>query len=49
MSTPFHPAGISGSLRTNPYSAVILEALAEAIAPRATVELVEIGGLPHNQ
>ena len=48
MSTPFRLAGISGSLRTNSYSATILEALAEAIAPRATVEFIDIGGLPHH-
>ena len=47
MSAPYRLLGISGSLRARAFSTAVLEALAEASAPRATYEYADIGAIPH--
>lgn len=39
--------GISGSLRQDSYSTIILKAIVEMIKPQAVFELLDIGVLPH--
>ena len=47
MSSPSRLLGISGSLRANSFSSAILDALAEATAPRAVFDYADIGTMPH--
>lgn len=47
MSPSFRLLGICGSLRANSFSSAILDALAEATAPRAAFDCADIGSMPH--
>jgi len=42
----FHLLGLSGSLRRSSYSTAVLRGLRDSLAPRATLEIFPLHGLP---